>query len=296
MFPVSRIASGISLFVAAMALFAIMSTCISSLSEHLPSPQIVFMRNALSLLMLLPIALYHGMRAMRTARLNRHFWRAFVGLIGMELWFLALSLMPLNEATALSYISPIFATLFAVFLLNERIGIWRVLAIFTGFAGVLIILRPSTEAGMQPGAFVALGAAVMWALAGIVVKTLTATDPPWRIVTYMALFMTVLSAPLAIAYWEPLLWSHMPLLVAITVSSTLAQLSMVSAFSRAPMVVLMPFDFMRLVFTAILAYMVFGERLDIWTALGATVIVGSSVFITWRERRKLAHADERTTV
>lgn len=281
----SRVTSGILLFVASTALFSAMSALIRHVSGVLPSAEIVFLRNGLSLLLLLPLVFFYGLAACRTARLSRHFWRALVGLIGMELWFYSLAILPLNEATALSYVAPIFATLFAVMLLGEKIGPWRVLAVACGFLGALIILRPDPAIGLKPGALVAVSAAMMWALAGIVVKTLTMTDPPWRIVTYMSLFMTVLSAPPALLHWQSFGWELFWPLAGIAVFSTVAQLCMVSAFARAPMVVLAPFDFMRLVFTAILAYLYFGERLDGWTALGAAVIVGASALIAWRERR-----------
>ncbi len=281
----SRMTTGIGLFIFSTACFSAMSTLIRYVGTELPAAEMVFLRNILSLLMLLPIAVYYGRAAFKSTRLGRHFWRALVGLVGMELWFYALTIMPLNEATALSYISPIFATLLAVFMLGEKIGRWRILAIIVGFFGAVLILRPDPQIGLNPGAWVVLAAAFMWALAGIVVKTLTTTDPPWRIVTYMGLFMSLLSAPPALMEWKWFGWELFWPLLGIAVLSTVAQLCMVTAFSRAPMVVLSPFDFMRLVFTSILAYMVFGERLDIWTALGAAIIVSSSVFITWRERK-----------
>lgn len=282
----SRHAAGILLFVFSAACFSGMNVCIRLLDGALPSPQTVFLRNALSLVLLLPIVAYHRPRQMRTDRIIGHFWRALVGLVGMELWFYSLTLMPLNEATALGFLSPIFATILAGPLLGERIGIRRGMAVILGFCGALIILRPDPEAGLHPGALTVLLAAVMWALAGIVVKRLTATDPPWRIVTYMAIFMSIFSAPLALLHWLPVTTAHLLPLAGIVVFSTVAQLAMVMGFSRTPMVVLMPFDFMRLVFTAAFAYTVFGERLDTRTALGAAVIVGSSVFITWREARR----------
>ena len=263
-----------------------MSTLIRYVSVALPPAEVVFLRNFLSMLLLLPVIAYYGRQAFATARLGRHFWRALVGLVGMELWFHALSVMPLNEATALSYISPIFATIFAVLLLREKIGPWRIAAIIIGFCGALLILRPDPDIGMKPGALLTVAAAMMWALAGIVVKTLTTTDPPWRIVAYMSIFMSLLSFPPALMRWQGFGMEMFWPLAGIAVFSTAAQLCMVSAFARAPMVVLAPFDFMRLVFTSFLAYMVFDERLDALTALGAAIIVGSSVIITWRERRK----------
>jgi drug/metabolite transporter (DMT)-like permease len=284
MYPPSRLFTGILCFVGSTFCFSVMNALIRALDGALPSPEVVFLRNALSLVLLAPLVAHHGTHAMHTARPGQHFWRAFIGLIGMELWFYALTLLPLNEATALSYVSPLFAALFAVLFLREKMGIRRMVAIAAGFGGALLILRPSAAAGMTPGALVVLVAATMWALAGTVVKSLTATEPPWRIVTYMALFMTALSLPPALMHWRHPDAEQWRTIFAVTASSTLAQLLMVTGFSRAPMLVLIPFDFMRLVFTALLAYMWFGERLDLRTVLGAVLIVGSSAFIAWRER------------
>jgi len=124
------------------------------------------------------------------------------------------------------------------------------------------------------------------AVASIVVKRLTATEPAWRIVFYMASFMSLLSAPLGLWFWEPIGSMQVLEIAAIALASTVAQLAMVKAFTQAGIVLLMPFDFLRLVFTAILAVSFLGETIDAMTLVGAAVIVASSAVIAWRETRR----------
>ncbi len=281
----SRELSGIALFVFAMACFAVMNTVIRGMASEVSPFFLVFLRNVISCALMLPWLLHHGVGGLATKRLGRHFWRAFIGIIAMETWFYSLAHMPLNEATALSFTAPLFAAVFAVLLLGERVGPARIAALVTGFAGAMLIIRPGMG-GSQGAALLVLFSAAMMALAGTVVKTLTATDPPWRIVTYMSVFMVIFSAPLGILYWQALSPAQWIGALAIAVCSTAAQMAMVSSFMRAEVIVLVPFDFMRLVFTAILAYVVFGEPLGPRTLAGACVIVASAAFITWRETRK----------
>lgn len=265
--------------------FSIMNVLISDMSGQLASPQMVFLRNLIGLVLILPASIYHGFSQLKTERLSRHFWRAFIGLVAMEGWFFSLTHVAVNEATALSFTSPLFSTLFAVCLLGEKIGRYRVAALLIGFAGTLVILQPDVDEAMNPYSLVVLVASAMMALAGIVVKTLSATDPPWRIVTYMAFFMTVLSAPLGIYHWQPVNENQLVHLLGIAATSTLSQYLMAAAFARAPVALLMPFDFLRLVFTSILAYLFLGDVLNRGTFLGAAIICFSTVFIAWREAR-----------
>lgn len=283
--PLSPHMAGIAMIVVTTFCFSIMNVLISDMSGQLASPQMVFLRNLIGLCMMVPIVLYHGLARLKTERLSRHFSRAFIGLVAMEGWFFSLTHVSVNEATALSFTSPLFATLFAVLLLSEKIGRYRVVALLVGFAGALIILRPDVDEAMNPYSLVVLLASAMMALAGVVVKTLAATDPPWRIVSYMAFFMTVLSAPLGIYHWQPVTSGQMLHLLGIAATSTLAQYLMAAAFARAPVALLMPFDFLRLVFTSVFAYFFLGDVLDGETFLGAAVICFSTVFITWREAR-----------
>ncbi len=272
--------------IAAMASFAIMNILIRLVSLDLPTPEIVFLRNVFATCMFLPYITYVGKDALKTPRITRHVWRALVGIISMELWFYALAIMPLTDATALSFTSPLWATLMAVFFLGERIGIHRFAALIIGFIGAMLILRPSPDLGIQISSYIVLISAMLMAAASILVKSLTHTDPVWRIVFYMSLFMSMFSLVPAFYVWQPITPHQLTLIFGIACFSVLAHLLMVSAFTRASLVILMPLDFMRLVFTAILAHLAFHERLDKWTAVGATIIIASTCYISYRESRK----------
>lgn len=277
--------AGIGFYIIAMICFSMMNILIRNVTQQVTPSVAVFMRNVFSCLLLLPVAAHFWRSTPATERLSLHFWRAGVGLVAMETWFLSLSMMPVSHATALSFTTPLFSTLFAFLFLRESIGVWRIGALVVGFIGTLIILRPWQSGEWSFSVAVVLFSAAMMAVASIVVKRLTATEPAWRIVFYMSFFMSLLSAPLGLYHWQvltPLLYVK---IAGIALASTLAQLAMVSAFSRAGIVLLMPFDFLRLVFTSILAVSFLGETVDAPIIVGAAVIVASSALIAWRESR-----------
>ena len=279
----SRTLGAMALMVAAMASFSVLNVAVRILADDgMHSTQTVLWRNVFSMLLVAPLVLRFGLKGLRTHRLRDHFWRATIGVIGMQSWFYAVTIMPLNSATALSLTSPIITAVLAILLLGERAGWHRWGAIIAGFIGTLIILRPGTEM-FAAESLIVLFAASMWALAGLLVKTLTRTERPTLIVYYMGLFMTAWSLPAALPLWQ---WPHGEAwgwLALAGIAATGAQLGLAHAFARADMVVLMPFDFSRLVFTGILAYLCFDEVADTMTWLGAAIIVASAVYITHRE-------------
>lgn len=267
-----------------MAMFSAMNVTIRMVSDGLDSTLVVFLRNlfSLALVVLWSCVLQQRLPRFPTHRVTSHFWRAAVGFIAMELWFYSITLLPLTLATALSFTTPIFSTIAAMVFLGERAGIRRWSAIFVGFIGMLIILRPGIS-DIDTKAMYVLISSCMMAIAGILVKTLTRTEPPETIVFYMALFMTPLSLIPAIPHFQPLSAVQLGLILLIALFSTSAHLLMTRAFKRADMVMLMPFDFSRLVFTAIMAYIMFGETVDAPTVAGSIIIVASTVYIAHRE-------------
>ena len=282
----------IVLMLISMGFFSAMNIAIRLLSVHMPSSQIVLLRNVCSLLIVVvwSFILNHGVPQFRTTRILGHFWRASIGIVAMELWFHAISLLPVTLATALSFTTPIFSTVIAIVFLGEKAGIRRWSAIAAGFIGMLIILRPGVGSVSLDALFV-IGSSLMMGVAGVLVKTLTRTEKPETIVFYMALFMIPWSIPLAVINWQPVDGHSLELVFMIALFSTAAHLLMARAFMRADMVMLMPFDFSRLIFTALFAYMLFGETMDIFTITGSLVIIASSVYIAHREaKRKLSRA------
>lgn len=284
--PSSTRLRAIMLMVGAMAFFAVMNTAIRALAGHMGSMQMVFLRSVLSLIFITALMLrQHGVvRApFATTRFKGHMWRSTLGLAAMEVWFYSLTLLPITLATALSFTTPVFVTLFALAFFGERAGWRRWMAITASFIGVLIILRPGLGV-VQPSALLVLLSSALMALAAVAVKTLSRNEPPERIVFYMSLIITPLSLPFALLHWVEFGWQDIGLLLIIAYFSTMAQLWMARAYQLADMVTLMPFDFTRLLFVAILGYVFFGEVLDGRSWLGAGVIVASTVYIVYREQ------------
>ena len=151
--------------------------------------QVVFFRNVFGLIAMLPWLAGQGFGALRTQRLGLHALRATIGIVSMVCWFTALSLMPLAEATALSFTAPIFASVLAVLLLGEVMRLRRWSATAVGLLGTLVILRPGCSS-IEPAALLALASAVLGAASPILVKIMARTESTGAIVTYMVLFLT----------------------------------------------------------------------------------------------------------
>ncbi|MEZ5692095.1 MAG: DMT family transporter [Rickettsiales bacterium] len=218
-------------------------------------------------------------------RMSGHFWRATFGICAMELWFYAISIMPVTLVTAISFIIPIFSAILAIIFLGERVGIHRWAAIFTGFLGVLIILRPDTG-GIGSEAWVALVSALLIAGSGVMIKSLSSSEKPETMVFYMSFFMLMWSIPIAIPFWGDVNVEQLYIIFMISLASTCGHLLMARAFARSEMVVLLPFDFTRLIFVAIMAYRFLDEVLDFQTIIGSIVIALSAIYITYREAKK----------
>ena len=274
------------LMTASMFCFACMGTAIHGVQDmHIT--QMVFIRNVLSLGLMTAwfLWIHKGFTPLKTDKLKQHFFRSLVGVIGMHLWFASLILLPLNTAMALSFTIPIFSTILAGPMLGERVGIRRWSAVIVGFLGVLVIIPPGMEI-VDSGTIVALSASMVIAITGIMIKSLTRTDHPVGIIYYMTIFMTLFSLPLAIYFWDDVSVQQFNIILLIAIFSMAAHMLMTRAFQMADLTTLMPIDYTRLIFTAILAYFFFSEVITINTIMGAAIIAGSGLYIARREAMK----------
>ncbi len=256
----------------AMFCFSAMNNLIRLASEDLHSTQIVLLRNLFSVLIFVPWLLREGLGVLKTERLSGHFWRAALGSISMQMWFYSLAHMNLAQATALNFTTPIFVVLIAVFFLKEKANIWQWLGVGIGFVGTLVIIQPG-HAPVDHLVFMVLASSAIMAIVSVLVKTLTQTEKSALIVFYMALFMTPLSVPPAIPFWKPIPFDTGLVIFAVALLSTIAHYAMTMAYRNADMVVLMPIDFVRLLFTSVFAYYLFDQTLGIHTLTGAALIV-----------------------
>ena len=247
--------------------------------------QVAFFRNFFGLLALTPWIVSGGvMAALGTRRLGTHLLRAITNTVSMLMFFSGLSMAPLPQVQALSFTGPLFATLLAIALLGERIRLRRASALVVGFLGVMIIVRPGFQT-VDLGTWLVLGAAALWGSTIIIIKLLSRTDSSVTITVYMGLLMSPLSLLPALLVWQ---WPDQRQwfwLVMAGILGMLAQLCMAQAFRLAEATALLPLDFLRLVWTSLIAYVLFNELIDGWTWLGGTVIFVSAPYIALRERR-----------
>lgn len=263
-------------------LFSLMAVAIRLASSELHPFQIAFFRNAFGLLFALPILWLHGFSILRTERLGLYVTRCSIGIVSMLCGFWALVNLPLAQAVALSYSTPLFVTIFAVLILHEVVRARRWTAVALGFVGVLVIVQPGTG-GFTFASLVAVAAAVLSALVSISIKFLSRTEPPDRIVLYTTMIWVVMSFPTALPYWEwpgPLTWVYV---IAAGACGTFAHQLWTRALKRADASVVSPIGFVQLPIIAVLGWLVFGEVVGIATAIGSTLIFAATFYIARRE-------------
>jgi drug/metabolite transporter (DMT)-like permease len=270
------------LMIVALFMFACMSVFIRLSTNSLPVVEVVFFRNALAVMLLMPLIMHTGWSSLRMNKPNLFFLRALINVGGMFAGFTALTLIPLAQVTALSFTGPLFVTIGAVLFLGEVIRARRIAGIIVGFFGTLIILQPGfTEVSF--GAMMALASTLSIAMASLIVKKLTATETPEAIVTWMVVMQSPLALIPAISVWQwPTLqaWVY---LWAMALTATIAHICFTRAFRLVDITALQPLEFIKLPFTVFLAWIVFAEWPDLWTWVGGTMIFASTVYITQRE-------------
>jgi drug/metabolite transporter (DMT)-like permease len=262
--------------------FSGMSILIRYVSSELHALEIVFFRNLFALMWMMPWLLKVGVSGMKTKRIGMFGLRAAISVVGMTTGFWAITLIPVSDATALSFLSPIFATVGAALFLGEDVRLRRWTAVIVGFLGAMVVLRPGVEL-IQFGAILALINAVASAGNKLVLKSLSRTEKTEVIITYMVLLLTPLTFIPALFVWQTPSWEMLGWMVALAGCGTIGHYCITRAYSLADLTVVMPFDFTRLPMTALLAYLLFAEIPTIWTWIGGGLIFASTFYIARRE-------------
>jgi drug/metabolite transporter (DMT)-like permease len=244
--------------------------------------EVVFLRNLFACLMLLPLLAWRGRSLLRSRQLPLYGVRVLVSLFSMSAWFYALSLIPIGEVTAISFLAPVFGTVGAIFLLGERVRLRRWTAVVVGFLGAMVILRP----GVVPlglGQVCAVVAALSMGFTVIMIKQLTAGDDPDKIVFLTNVMLMPLSLLPALFVWR---WPGLDALVPVLgmgLTAVLGHVTLVRGYAATDASLAMTFEFSRLPFAVAIAYIAFGETIDAWTWIGALIIFASAAYITHRE-------------
>jgi drug/metabolite transporter (DMT)-like permease len=274
---------GVGLMFISTFFFAAMHGSIRYVSATVHPFEIALFRNVFAVVVVLPWFYRYGVAPLRTKRFGLHALRATLNIMAMLSFFYALSITPLSEVTALGFTAPIFTPVLAALVLGEVVRARRWTAIAVGFLGAMIILRPGFET-IGLGQMLVLFSSMIWACALLVIKTVGRTDSSATIISYMALLMIPLSLVPALFVWR---WPDLGewcWLVAIGLLGGVAQFCMTESLRQADTAVVMPFDFFKLIWATAIAYLAFGESLDVFTWIGGAVIFGSAIYIAYRER------------
>ncbi len=260
------------------------TTIAKHLTAELPIIVMVFFRALFGLLFLVPWLMRNGIDGLRTTRPVLMASRGLNTLFGLYFMFAAVALIPIADVVAILYAKPLFASLAAVLILGEVMYARRWTALAVGAIGMLLIVRPGFVE-LNYGVLFALLAMTSGAYTTITVKILTRTESPDAIVAWALLGVLLTSLIPALMDWqtpngEQLLW-----LVAVGGLATGFQRCLTRAYAAADATAVMPFEFSRLIFAAVIGFVVFGQLPDVWTWAGGTVIFAAAFYMVHREAR-----------
>jgi drug/metabolite transporter (DMT)-like permease len=275
---------GIALILASTVFLGASDVTAKYLSATLPSIEIAWIRFLVFALIMLP-AMLSGSRlfALHTQRPGLQVMRG-VALLASSLFFISgLRFLPIAEASATGFVSPLFVTALSIVFLGESVGVRRWIATAVGLIGVLIILRPGSGA-FHPAAFFPIVSALAWAGTLIMTRMMSGSEHAATTMTYSSIVGVCILSALVPLVWVAPSWHDIAFGIFIGVASTAGQWIVVLAFRYADASVLAPFSYTQLLWVSILGFIIFGELPDIWTVTGAAFIVGSGLYTAHRER------------
>ncbi len=261
-----------------------MNVTIRAVADDIHVFEIAFFRNVFAVLIFLPVLFRIEANPFRTRKFGLLTLRAILNTVAMLAFFYALTLIPLTEVTALSFTTPLFASLLAIVFLRESISGRRWAGLVIGLLGALIILRPGVQAiGLGP-LMVVLSSGV-WACALMCIKVLTRTESALTIALYAGLMQVPVAFVASLFVWVWPSWWELGLLAFIGGLGGFAQLCLSQAFRDADTTMVLPVDFTKLIWAGLAGFLMFGEIPDIWTVIGAVVVFGAVFYMALQDRR-----------
>ena len=280
----SEVISAVLLMLAAGVVSSCLHVCVRFVSPELPTIEIVLLRSVFTILITLPFLLRKGRLAWRSNRFDLQAIRGMIGVCSMTAWYYSLSVLPLADAGTLSFTTAIFVTLGAGLLFGEAVGIRRWSAVIIGLIGTIIVLKPGS--GL-------LSIGVLWATSLLMAKRLTAYDSSLTITFYQPLMIAPFAFLGSLPFWVWPSGRALLILAAMGALAVVGNYAYIQALRIADASISMPADYVRLLWMVMWGYVLFAEIPAISTWIGALLIVGSTLFITWRESRLARRSELR---
>jgi drug/metabolite transporter (DMT)-like permease len=275
--------TGVFLILLATLCIVLMNACAKTSSVAHGPVEMVFYRGVVALGLLVPYMLAtHPVSVFKTRRIGGHLYRAVVGNIGVGLVFWAYALLPMANATALLFSSPLFVAALSPFLLKERVHGGRWMAVATGFAGILLIARPSVSLMADPASMVGLGAALCIGLVDMALRNLGRTENPLTTVFYFILGGVILSAPYTLVYGTLPDGRILPWIAGIGIFTAIQQLAKTAAFRFAEASFLAPYTYTAIVWASLVGWLLWKEVPAVPVMAGTIVVVASNLFLLRR--------------
>lgn len=271
----------------AVGCFALMDACLKQLAASYPFMQVNFLRNAVSLPLVVLTTWWLGeWRDLKPVRLGLHALRGVLSVIMLWVFIYALSELSLADAYSIFLSAPLLVTALSLPILKEPVGWHRWLAVCVGLCGVLLMLRPAAAGVATLGGLAAFAAAVFYALSVNLIRLASRTDTAAATIVWQLLVTAFVSGVLAIAQWVTVRTQDWWWVMALGVTGTLGQYFITQAFRRAPAAVVAPFEYTSLLWAMLLDWLVWQAWPNPLMAPGAAVVIGSGLYVIYRERRR----------
>lgn len=273
--------------------FTVMTMLIKYLGDEYDPALQAFYRQAAGLLVLLPLMIRDPVGSFRTTRMGILLFRSAVGVVGMIMSFYAYQKMPLADANALSFTRTLWLVPLAALVLHEKVGPVRIAATLVGFAGALVMIRPTGAETFTMPALAALGSAFLFALTITGMKIMTRDHSSTVLVMWAAVLGLIFTLPPALFVWRWPSPDDLFLLCLMGVLGTITQWSYIKGMAEGDAAAMAPIDYTRLIFAVVLGYLLFSEIPNALTMVGAAIIIASTLYITIREAREAQQALEK---
>ena len=247
---------------------------------------LTFIRAFIMVLFLLPWIFRNGISGIKTTRPGFQFINGLFFALALFGWFWALPRIPLDLVTAAGFSAQTFAVLGAIIFLGEKSEAWRWCALIVGILGGLVIVRPGLG-GVSPGVLAIIFSALCFSASKLLVKVITRTDPPESVVFWQASWVAVVAFPVALYFWQTPNWEQSIWIVTLSIVTIMNHFAITWAIKLADIGVIEPISFTRLIWAAIVGFVLFGDTPNIFTLIGGAIILGSVVYIARRERNEV---------
>ncbi len=271
----------------ALVSFLVMAISVRELSAGMHAFEMLFLRSAIGVAILAAVLSVKGWGRVRTRRLGGHLVRNLVHFAGQTLWIVGIALLPLATVAAIEFTTPIWGVFLAVLFLGERMNRGRWVARAFGILGILVILRPGV-AVIGAASLLMLVCTFCFGATNTITKWLTRSDTPFTIVFYMVLMQTLIGALAAVFVWTPVAAGDWPFLVLLGLTGISAHYALTHALAAADATFIMPFEFLRLPFVALIWFWVYSEDFELAVLIGAALIFAGNSYSLRRESRAAA--------